>query len=125
MENMSYNDTPIAITHLIGMCGFAKTVQQTVVLALLCHLPTTKHVAMTKQMTQITTLPPTFDVYISLLARISEVAEKSAKEEAEWQVQKNSQWILNGHIPRLRLEGGPSQGGGETKRDILATQAPT
>jgi hypothetical protein len=93
MATMNYDDTLTAITRLIAGCGFAKTIQQTVVLALLYLSPTAKHVATTRHMARTTTLPPTFDVHISILARTSEeVAEKSAKDAAEWEVEKNLPW---------------------------------
>jgi len=45
-------------------------------------------------MVPTTTQPPTFDVRTSSLARISEVvAEKSAKDEVAWEVEKSHPWM--------------------------------
>ena len=56
--------------------------------------PTAKHVATARRMVQTTTQPHTLDVPISTPARISEVvAEKSAKDEVVWEVEKSHPWM--------------------------------
>ena len=56
--------------------------------------PTVKHVATTRLMVPTIMQPRTLDVRISSPVRISEVvAEKSAKDEAAWGVERSHPWM--------------------------------
>jgi len=94
MANMSYADTSIAIIQLIAKSGYAKPARRKTDLALSYHSPIAKHVATTRRMAPTTTQPHTLDVRISSPVRTSEVAaEKSAKDEAVWEVEKSHPWM--------------------------------
>ena len=92
--SMSYVDMSNAIIRLIAECGYAKTAYWKVGLVLSCLSPAAKHVATARRMVPTTTQPRTLDVRISSPARISEVvAEKSAKDEVVWEVEKSHPWM--------------------------------
>jgi len=94
MANTSYVGTLIVIMHVVAKSGCAKRACRKADPALWYHSPAAKHAATSRRMVPTTMQPPTFDVRTSSLPRISEVvAEKSAKDEVEWEVEMSHPWM--------------------------------
>lgn len=63
----------------IAEYGYAKKVLRTKVSALSSLWPIAKHATIRRPIVQITTLPRTFDVYISLLVSTNEIGQARVK----------------------------------------------